>query len=497
MQNELNNISNLFFRHASVQPDAMALHDGAQTRTYGEFATEVRATAAYLTQIGIQKGDRVLVFVPMGLDLYRVVMALFQIGATAVFLDEWVSLARLRLCCKLADCKAFIAPWQFRWIGFFIPEIRKIPLKPGLGFSRKQTLETLCACDPDDTALITFTTGSTGIPKAARRSHAFLGNQFQVLAEKMNPKPGAVVMTTLPIVLLINFGTGASSVVARFSPKKARRLKVDVHLQEIEAYGVDTIIASPYFMIKLAMGAEKKHFPRLKKIFTGGGPVFPEEAALIQQTFPEANVYIVYGSTEAEPISSIEAPELMRRNNLSDWGGLCVGTPDSNTELAIIRITSDALYHTPLADLLQPEGALGEIVVAGKHVLSSYYNNPEALKQQKIATPEGKMWHRTGDAGFMGSDGQLYLCGRCKEMIWYENQWIAPFIWESAMQRKGTVLLHDGQLILVLENDVAHNYPETFPFTITRILRVNRIPLDPRHNTKIDYGALRNILKLN
>ncbi|MFZ4478126.1 MAG: AMP-binding protein, partial [Saprospiraceae bacterium] len=240
------NISALFFQRAAEQPDVLAILDGAETRTYGVFAAEVRATAVYFTELGIKKNDRVLVFVPMGLDLYRVVMTLFQIGATAVFLDEWVGLDRMRLCCKLADCKAFIAPWKFRWIGFFIPEIRKIPIKPRLRVDLSKQTEALADCGEDDTALITFTTGSTGTPKAARRTHAFLGHQFRVLAAKISSEPGTVVMTTLPIVLLINFGTGASSVVARFSPKKAHRLKADVILKEMAANQVHTLIASPY-----------------------------------------------------------------------------------------------------------------------------------------------------------------------------------------------------------------------------------------------------------
>lgn len=502
MQHESKNISALFFQRATEQPDVLAIRDGAKTRTYGAFAAEVRATAAYFTELGIQKNDRVLVFVPMGLDLYRVVMALFQIGATAVFLDEWVGLDRLRLCCKLADCKAFIAPWKFRWIGFFIPEIRKIPIKPSLRIDLSKQTETLADCGEEDAALITFTTGSTGTPKAARRTHAFLGHQFRVLAAKMASEPGTVVMTTLPIVLLINFGTGASSVVARFSPKKAHRLKADVVLKQMAAYQVHMLIASPYFVQKLAKSAADHSVHSLKKVFTGGGPVFPTEAALFQKAFPTAAIQVVYGSTEAEPIAGVSVEQLLDKSDLLVRGGLCVGTPDLNIRLEIIEIREAIVTGNEFEALHLTQGYIGEIIVAGDHVLKSYYNNDAAFSRNKIIDHQGVIWHRTGDAGFVGSDGLVYLCGRCNQMIIRNGRWISPFIWESVFAQsglvaRGTILEWKGQLVAVVQAkpEAAKVSQEALmavmPEPVDRIIWLKKLPLDPRHHTKIDYDGLK------
>ncbi len=507
MQHESKNISALFFKRAAEQPNVLAIRDGAETRTYGVFAAEVRATAAYFTELGIQKNDRVLVFVPMGLDLYRVVMALFQIGATAVFLDEWVGLDRLRLCCNLADCKAFIAPLKFRWIGFFIPEIRKIPIKPRLRVDLLKQTEALADCGEDDTALITFTTGSTGTPKAARRTHAFLGHQFRVLAAKMASEPGTVVMTTLPIVLLINFGTGASSVVARFSPKKAHRLKADVILKEMAANQVHTLIASPYFVQKLAESVADQTVPTLKKVFTGGGPVFPPEAALFQKAFPTAAIQVVYGSTEAEPIAGVSVEQLLDNSDLVEQGGLCVGTPDLNIRLEIIEIKEAIITGNELEVLRLPQGSIGEIIVAGDHVLKSYFNNEAAFQRNKIMDHQGVIWHRTGDAGFVGTDGLLYLCGRCNQMIFRYGHWISPFIWESVFVQsglvaRGTVLEWEGQLVAVVQSKPGTlKVPDAtliavLPEPVDRIIWLKKLPLDPRHHTKIDYEGLKKQMDL-
>ena len=85
------NISELFISAAKSYPNKIAIIDPKGSITYSDLEKEVQKTAAYFQKKGIKRIDRVLVFVPMGIDLYRIVLALFYIGATAVFLDEWVN----------------------------------------------------------------------------------------------------------------------------------------------------------------------------------------------------------------------------------------------------------------------------------------------------------------------------------------------------------------------------------------------------------------------
>ncbi|NJM17111.1 MAG: AMP-binding protein [Bacteroidales bacterium] len=85
------NIAELFFEAAEKYPHHVAIVDKKRTISYAGLQQEIKETVAYFKQKGIAAGDRVLVFVPMSIDLYRVVLSLFFMGATAVFLDEWVS----------------------------------------------------------------------------------------------------------------------------------------------------------------------------------------------------------------------------------------------------------------------------------------------------------------------------------------------------------------------------------------------------------------------
>lgn len=498
------NIAELFFEAAKQYPDRAAIiHKNAQI-SYGQLTTEVEQSAAYFKKKGIKAGDRVLVFIPMSIDLYRNVLALFYLGATAVFLDEWVSKERLRLCCRLADCKAFVGVPKARLFGFFIKELRQIPIKISLKGRDSAPIE-IAQVEPEQSALITFTTGSTGIPKAADRSHGFLAQQFKALIKEIDPKPEDVDMPVLPIVLFVNLGIGSSSVIAPFKASKPESLKPQKIAALIERHQVNRITASPYFLQCLSDYALSvgKPYSEVQKTFTGGAPVFPTEASLYVQAFPNADCKIVYGSTEAEPISAILASELVK-SKAELKRGLAVGAPFEDIEIRIIDIVDAPLAKLEqheLDKLQKPASEIGEIIVVGDHVLKRYFRNEEAFHANKIKVGD-KIWHRTGDSGFM-KEGQLFLTGRCKELIKAADGYISTFLIENHLKgipqvSCGTLIEIDGQKTLVLESNssLENLKSELKGIDYDRVFVQKSIPRDPRHHSKIDYAKLRLNLRV-
>ncbi|MDQ3109434.1 MAG: AMP-binding protein [Bacteroidota bacterium] len=493
------NVSELFFAAAEKWPAKPALI-GADDRvlTFGELAEQVNDTAAYYRSKGIGKGDRVLLFVPMGIPLYRCILALFRIGAVAIFLDEWVSKERLEVCCRLAKCKVFIAPFKLRALALFSKEVRKIPVWLGPGY-KKTAAQNFEQTTSDDTALITFTTGSTGIPKAADRTHGFLTAQFNALVDKINPDIADVDMPVLPIVLLLNLGTGVTSVIAGFNSRKPETIDTNAIWNQIVRHNVNRFTASPYVVERLA-AATFNGKPAMR-FFTGGAPVFPAQAATMLKGLPQSTIEIVYGSTEAEPISSIGAADLAAEQGALEKG-LPVGEIYHGTNVLILPIVDAPIESNSNAELeklaLLP-GNVGEITVSGAHVLQHYIENAEAEKRNKIFTDE-KVWHRTGDAGFINEHGQLFLCGRCSTLIYVNGKMLAPFLWEGWFSslpgiRMGTILEKGKQVIAVLQagadcdkEEVKRKALRRFPFD--KILFIEMIPRDPRHFSKIDYGKL-------
>lgn len=507
MENNFN-ITDLFYQSAKKFPDKTAIIYKEKKISFAELEKQVNDTAAYFHTRGINKGDRVLIFVPMSLNLYRSVLALFKIGAVAVFLDEWVSMKRLEICCEVAQCKAFIGIFKARVLALFSSELRKIPIKLGTSYVPVENEMAVMPSTLNDTALITFTTGSTGIPKAAKRTHGFLYEQFNALVEKIQPGENDIDMPVLPVVLLINLGVGNTSVIADFKASKPDSLDPEKIYKQLVTNKVNRIVSSPFFLKKISeyIIKNKIQLPELRKAFTGGAPVFPNEAAVYVKALPNCNIQIIYGSTEAEPISSIAANELIISQKSELNNGLLVGKLHRTTSAKIIRITDDNISVASEEELSQYElstGEIGEIIVSGPHVLKEYFNNDVALKRNKIFIGNN-VWHRTGDSGYFDKENNLRLTGRCNSLFYINGALIAPFIYENLLQQIagiGTILNISGKAIIVVEG--RHKKEESIirekinntKLHYNGVIVVNKIPRDPRHNSKIDYEKLRLKLK--
>lgn len=505
--NQNYNIANLFFEAAGKYPDNIAIIHNSKRIDYKELEQDVLKTALQFKTKGIKKGDRVLIFIPMSIDLYRIVLALFSIGAVAVFLDEWVSKKRMELCCNIAQCRGFIGITKAQILRLFSKELRQIPVHLRIGaystFELKSKPDLIDFSSSDDTALITFTTGSTGIPKAAKRTHGFLKEQFNALLEKIEPLPEDIDMPVLPIVLLINLGIGTTSVITDYKASKPKKFNHQKVINEIIYNKVNRLTASPFFIKELSKYAinKKIELNSITKLFTGGAPVFPNEAVLYEKAFPKTFIQIVYGSTEAEPISSVTSSELITETETSFNKGLLVGFPYHKAEVKIIPISDNDIVINYSIELKEcPINEIGEIIVAGPHVLKEYFNNDKALKRNKIFV-DGKVYHRTGDSGYLSKEGKLYLTGRCATLFKQDEKYICPFLLENYLQNLpgveiGTILHKNQKVIAVLElNDSSKKTSieaqvKKLNVTIDRIVFLNRIPRDPRHNSKIDYEKL-------
>jgi olefin beta-lactone synthetase len=499
------NIVSLFLNASKKHPANIAIIEKNAQISFADLEQQVIKRAAYFLEHGIQKGDKVFVFVPMSIDLYINVLALFYIGAIAVFIDEWVSLKRLELCAALTKSKAFVGGWKVKLITWFSKELRSIPIKLSIqGIIHNQP--ALAEVTENDIALITFTTGSTGTPKGAIRTHELLLGQFNALKPLLDEQDDVVDMPMLPIVLLLNLAIGRTSVIADTKFTKPKKFQAGAIHNQIIAYNIKRITCSPYYAKALALYYKQHGITSgLQKMLVGGAPVFPVDANLICNNLCK-NALVLYGSTEAEPIAHIAMHKLANEYS-SLQEGLAVGNIHNNTKLAIVSYKDDIVSYDYFLKNQNPTGISGEIIVAGPHVLKAYINNEGAIQRNKIITYNNMVWHRTGDMGLIDKTGMLRLLGRCQQVIAYNDTTIYPFIIEAALLEiegvtMGTIIKKDAMLIVVIE---AEGDKQNIMNAITTLLLkyniqqaqtyfVKTIPRDPRHHSKIDYGALEKIL---
>ena len=183
--------------------------------------------------------------------------------------------------------------------------------------------------------------------------------------------------------------------------------------------------------------------------------------------------------------------------------GLPVGAPYKHSNVKIITTNPkkwNNLTSKDWEEIQMPSGQIGEIIVSGPHVLDNYFQNPEAMNTQKVRY-EQTVWHRTGDSGFIQNE-QLYLTGRCKQLIVKGNRTYAPFIIENQISEIegitcGTLLIKNHNTHLVVESTLSKKNLTslTSHLEYDTLTRVKNIPKDPRHHSKIDYEQLSRLIQ--
>ncbi len=517
------NIACVLRDQARRRPGDRALVDGRRAIAFSELDAEVAGAADVLARGGLRPGDRALVFCPMSIDLYVTLIAIFRLGAVAVFVDPSAGRAQLGACCDRLRPRAFVATRRAHLLRLTSAGIRRVPLKFAIGggvpgaplvTARDRTPAPRDVIEPraeDDEALITFTSGSTGAAKAAVRSHGFLLAQHGVLARDLELQAGEVDLTTLPIFVLANLASGVCSVI----PDVDMRAPADADparlIEQIRRHHAGRTAASPALLDRLVRDlAARGEQLELRRIFTGGAPVFPALLDALATVAPRASITAVYGSTEAEPIASLprDAVGAGDRTRMRDGAGLLAGTPVTAIELRIIPDRWGqplGPYDATGFDATSlPPGQPGEIVVSGPHVLGSYLEG-RGDDESKIRVGPC-VWHRTGDAGYLDPSGRLWLLGRCAARMDDALGTIYPLAVECAVSDIDGVIRtafvqHRGRRVLVAELSAGRR-PVLIQSIRARldwahlddVFVVDRIPVDRRHNAKIDYPELERMM---
>lgn len=517
------NIARILSEQALERGDLPAVIDvrGGQDRVIS-FRTLEAASARFAEQIsrtGITVGDSVLILYPMSAELYAFLIALFRMGAVAMFLDPSAGCEFVARCLRENPPKAFFGSAKAHMLRLRIRELRRVPLffstaplpsclHLSLSAHGPEHRE-IAAVETSDPAIITFTSGSTGAPKGAMRTHGFLLAQHRALKSSLHHRAGAMDLTTLPIFVLANLASGITSVIPDADMRRPGRIAPRPVIRQLLRFPVSTMAASPAFVSRLA--AECKRcgmlITGLKHVFIGGAPVFPEDLREARAAFPEAEIAAIYGSTEAEPMAELSLNSITNEefDATAHGRGLLAGKPVDSISLRILRNQWGRPF-TPLkrelfqALCLAPE-SIGEIVVSGDHVLTGYLHGI-GDSENKIRVDE-TIWHRTGDLGRLDNQGRLWLMGRASATIHDERGMLYPFAVECAARqipgvRRAAILALDGRRIMALEAEsrgAAEAARERLAWTNADEIRVLRIiPTDKRHNAKIDYVELQRIL---
>ncbi len=494
----------------------------ARRITFGGLARKAAAVSARLRADGVRPGDRVLLFVPMSIDLYTILLGCLHAGATAVFVDAWADRRRLDAAVRAADPRVFIGTARAHLLRLVSSAIRSIPLHRTTRIARStngggamhENLPRVVRAD--EPALITFTTGSTGEPKAAARSHEFLRAQHEALASHLLLRSEDIDMPTLPVFVLNNLALGVTSVIPDFDARRPAEIVPARIYQQLMVEGVTTSSGSPAFYDRLVAWCEAEGLELpLRALWTGGAPVYPRLAQRLESTVA-GTAHVVYGSTEAEPIAGIGAGKMLRAMQPREgntFKGICVGQPGKDISLRLIRPHDGPvlLGESGWNGWEIGGGEVGEVVVSGSHVLGAYYNSPAETALHKI-NEGGRIWHRTGDAARLDPGGRLWLMGRVAERVTRGGQiwWSVPPELAALSIPEVTHAAYLGvpdpdlgqRAVLCVEIPSGRSSTDSLnsvrkavePAPTDDLVVLKRIPRDLRHASKTDMAALRRLL---
>ncbi len=399
------NLGTILSHSARERPEAPVLRLNERVVRYSELDRAARGIATSLRARGIEPGEHVALMIPNVPEFTLAYFGILYAGCTVVPLNVLLSAPEVAYHLQDSESKLLIAHPLFGPPAEAGAREAGVPLAWADG--ENADLAEMAASDPiasphltaeDDTAVILYTSGTTGKPKGAELTHSNLLLNCSVVVPKLLPLgPDDVALATLP--LFHSFGQtciqnatisvgGSFSLLPRFTPEDA--------LAIMQRDGVTLFAGVPtmYFAILHLEGGERYDLSRLQYCMAGGAAMPVDVMRAFEEKYP-VKILEGFGLSETSPVASFNALDKPRNPG-------SIGYPVWGVEMCIL---DDA--DQPVTD-----GERGEICIRGHNIMKGYFRRPDATKE---AIRGG--WFHSGDIGIRDADGSYRIVDRKKDMI--------------------------------------------------------------------------------
>ncbi|HKO38507.1 MAG TPA: long-chain fatty acid--CoA ligase [Solirubrobacterales bacterium] len=473
------NLASIVTESAARGPAAVAVRLGPLELTYADLDDRSARLATLLREKGLQQGDRVGVMLPNVLEFPASYYGVLRAGGVVVPMN--VLLKRREIAFYLEDSGAKLL---LAWHGFGeearggaedagveLIEVEPESFAELLG-DQEPTMD-LAETDEGDTAVILYTSGTTGKPKGAELTHFNLSRNAEIVAETTSGvREGDIVLGSLP--LFHSFGQTVSmnaslrvgatlTLLPKFDPGEALELMERDGVTHF--YGVPTM----YGALLHHPERENRDTSSLRLCITGGAAMPVEVLRGFEEAFG-CEVLEGYGLSETSPVASTNHPGRPRKPG-------SIGTPLKEVEMKVVDENDQEVA----------QGEVGEIVIRGHNIMKGYWQRPDATAE---AMRGG--WFHSGDMARTDEDGYFYIVDRKKDLIIRGGYNVFPreveeVLYEHPKIREAAVLglphrelgeevgaaivLHDGEELspqevseFVKERLAAYKYPRAVWF---------------------------------
>lgn len=408
------NIASYLAQTAERHPDNVALIQDDTRLTYAQLRGATAAVAGYLRAQGLGEGDRLCLMLPNVIPFVPFYYATLSLGAVVVPMNPLLQNREITHYLKDSGASHIVALGGEAGaaLGGDVAGVAErngvtahlIDPATGLAPFMGEPVTDVAERQPEDTAVILYTSGTTGTPKGAELTQSNLHTNVVTTQETLiHLEPGEVVMGCLPLFHVFGMTCALNTAVSsgatltllpRFEPTKA--------LEMIERDAVNLFEGVPTMYGALVAAARARQeagqpavdVSTLRRCVSGGSSLPMETLRAFEQTFG-AEILEGYGLSETSPVASFNHPGRTKAGT--------IGHPIRGVEMAIHDVVTDE----PVAP-----GEVGEVVIRGENIMKGYWKNDEATTK---AIRDG--WFHSGDLGTVDDEGFFSIVDRVKDLI--------------------------------------------------------------------------------
>lgn len=428
--------------HAAHEcPHKLALVTPTERIRYSELLDHVRRCASALESCGMQRGERAVIYADNSLECIIAIWAILWVGGAFVVVNPQAKTDKLAFIVNQCGAKIMIADdhlrpqfgpllcgsttldriWHFNHDSHKPSPPSTIPVEDfWTVLTQQQPAEKPATLTPVDLAALIFTSGSTGLPKGVTMTHQSMVFARDSLTEYLRLDQDAVILNILPMAfdyglyqMLIACGLGATLVLERSFTYPGQIFETIARESVTVFPGVPTVFATLLSMHQKSALS----FPTVQCVTNTAAALPPDYVDKLQQIFPNALIYAMYGLTECKRVSFLE-PEFINQKRGS------VGKAIPGTEMYLL--SADNAPVTP--------GEPGILHVRGPHVMLGYWNDPEATARMiKPGSLPGERVLCAQDWFVMDADGFFYFQGRSDDIIKTRGEKVSPVEVENVL----------------------------------------------------------------
>ncbi len=400
------NLGSILMAAAQDRPEHPAIRLGERSLSYAELDRAARGVATGLRERGIAPGSQVAVMIPNVPEFTIAYYGILYAGCAVVPLNVLLSAPEVTYHIEDSEAQLLIAHPLFGEPAATGANGAGVPVAWVDGeadddlpaMAAVAPLPAFHETSPDDTAVILYTSGTTGKPKGAELSHANLFVNCAVVVPKLLPLgKDDVALATLP--LFHSFGQtciqnatiatgGTFTLLPRFTPEEA------MEIMERDKVTLFAGVPTMYFALLHHEGARQPDLSSLRYCMAGGAPMPVEVMKAFEAKFG-VEILEGYGLSETSPVASFNQPDKPRTPG-------SIGYPVWGVEMAILDDKDQPL----------PDGERGEICIRGHNIMKGYWNRPEATAETMRSG-----WFHSGDIGIRDPGGSYRIVDRVKDMI--------------------------------------------------------------------------------